>query len=131
LKTTLTIAANATTYTFSGLQLNAGDNIKIYLSGNGCTVYNSATVVCYNQPPVITTDANGALLAGATTISGTSTASASITLNKTNATTNSWTTTANSSGAWSVTVPALVAGDTYTATAFICRWHPGRIASME
>lgn len=116
LKTTLTIPTNTTSYTFSGLQLNAGDVIKIYLSGNGCTVYNSATVVCYNQPPVITTDANGALLAGATTISGTSAANASITLNKTNATTNSWTTTANSSGAWSVTVPALVAGDTYTAT---------------
>ena len=36
--------------------------------------------------------------------------------NKTNVTTNSWTTTANSSGAWSVTVPALVAADTYSAT---------------
>jgi|GEM_PF-628280 len=116
LKATQTIAANTTSYSFSGLQLNANDNIKVYLSGNGCTVYNSTTVVCYNQPPVITTDANGALLAGATTISGTSAASASITLNKTNATTNSWTTTANGSGVWSVTVPALVAGDTYTAT---------------
>lgn len=116
LKTTLTIPANTTSYTFSGLQLNANDNIKVYLSGNGCTIYNSATVLCYNQPPVITTDANSNLLAGATTISGTSAASASITLNKTNPTTNSWTTTANASGAWSVTVPALVAGDTYTAT---------------
>ncbi len=55
---------------FSALQLKAGDNIKIYLSGNSCTVYNSTTVTCYNQPPVITTDANGVLLAGATTISG-------------------------------------------------------------
>jgi hypothetical protein len=116
LKTTVTIPANTTSYLFTGLQLNANDNIKVYLSGNGCTVYNSATVVCYNQPPVITTDANGVLLAGATTITGTSAASAGITLNKTNATTNSWTTTANGSGVWSVTVPALVAGDTYTAT---------------
>jgi hypothetical protein len=116
LKTTVNIPANTTSYTFTGLQLNAGDNIKIYLSGNGCTVYNSATVTCYNQPPVITTAANGVLLAGATTISGTSAANATITLNKTNATVNSWTTTANSSGAWSVTVPALVAADTYTAT---------------
>jgi hypothetical protein len=116
LKSTVTIPANTTTYTFSGLQLNANDNIKIYLSGNGCTVYNSATVVCYNQPPTITRSANGTLLAGATTISGTATANASVTLNKTNTPTNSWTTTANSSGAWSVTVPALVAADTYTAT---------------
>jgi len=116
LKSTVTIPGNTTSYTFSGLQLNANDNIKVYLSGNGCTVYNTTTVVCYNQPPVITTDANGVLLAGATTITGTSAANASITLNKTNATTNSWTTTANGSGVWTVTVPALVAGDTYTAT---------------
>lgn len=116
LKATVTIPANTTSYVFRGLQLNANDNIKVYLSGATCTVYNSTTVLCYNQPPIITTDANGKLLAGATTISGTSAASASITLNKTNPTTNSWTTTANSSGAWSVTVPALTAGDTYTAT---------------
>ena len=116
LKTTLTIPANTTSYTFSGLQLNANDNIKVYLSGNGCTVYNTTTVVCYNQPPVITTDANGNLLAGATTITGASAVNASITLNKTNTPTNSWTTTANGSGVWSVTVPSLVAGDTYTAT---------------
>jgi hypothetical protein len=116
MKTTVSIPANTTSYTFSGLQLNAGDNIKIYLSGNDCTVYNTTTVTCYNQPPVITTDANGVLLAGATTISGTSAPNANITLNKTNAPVNSWTTTANSSGAWSVTLPALVAADTYTAT---------------
>jgi hypothetical protein len=116
LKSTISIAANATTYTFSGLQLKSGDNIKVYVSpASGCTTYNSTTVVCYNQPPLITTDANGKLMAGATTISGTSTANAGITLNKTGVTTNSWTTTANSSGAWSATVPALVAGDTYTA----------------
>lgn len=116
MKTTVSIPANTTSYTFSGLQLNAGDNIRIYISGNGCTAYNSTSVTCYNQPPVITTDANGVLLAGATTISGTSAPNASITLNKTNATINSWTTTANGSGAWSVTVPALTATDTYTAT---------------
>lgn len=117
LKSTVSIAANATSYTFSGLQLKANDNIAVYFSpASGCTTYNTTSVVCYNQPPIITTDANGKLLAGATAISGTSAANASITLNKTNATVNSWTTTANSSGAWSVTVPALVAGDTYTAT---------------
>jgi hypothetical protein len=116
-KSTVVIAANATSYTFSGLQLKAGDNIAVYLSPtSGCTTYNTTSVVCYNQPPVITTDANSKLLAGAVSISGTSAASASITVNKTNATTNSWTTTANSSGAWSVTVPALVAAGTYIAT---------------
>jgi hypothetical protein len=114
-KATVTIPANTTGYSFSGLKLNANDNIKVYLSGNGCTVYNSTTVLCYNQPPVITTDANGKLLAGATTIAGTSAANASITLNRVTTTTANWTTTANVSGAWSVTVPALVAGDTYTA----------------
>lgn len=116
LKATVSIPANTSSYVFRGLQLNANDNIKVYLSGNGCTVYNSTTVLCYNQPPIITTDANGKLLAGATTISGTSAANASITVNRVTTTTASWTTTANSSGAWSVTVPALTAGDTYTAT---------------
>ncbi|HEY8894263.1 MAG TPA: T9SS type A sorting domain-containing protein [Niastella sp.] len=116
LTATVSIPANTTGYVFRGLKLNANDNIKVYLSGANCTVYNSTTVLCYNQPPIITTDANGKLLAGATTISGTSAASASITLNRVTTTTASWTTTANSSGAWSVTVPALTAGDTYTAT---------------
>lgn len=116
LTATVTIPANTTSYVFRGLKLNANDNIKVYLSGANCTVYNSTTVLCYNQPPIITTDANGKLLAGATTISGTSAANASITLNRVTTTTASWTTTANSSGAWSVTVPALTAGDTYTAT---------------
>jgi hypothetical protein len=116
LKSTVTIPANTTSYSFSGLQLNANDNIKVYLSGNGCTVYNSTTVLCYNQPPVITTDANGKLLAGATTVAGIAAANASITLNRVTTTTANWTTTANASGAWSVTVPALTANDTYTAT---------------
>ena len=116
LKATVSIPANTTSYVFRGLQLNAGDNIKVYLSGASCTVYNSTTVLCYNQPPIITTDANAKLLAGVTTISGTSAANASITVNRVTTTTANWTTTANSSGAWSVTVPALTAGDTYTAT---------------
>jgi hypothetical protein len=117
LKSTVSIAANATSYTFNDLQLKANDNIAVYLSPTtGCTTYNTTSVVCYNQPPVITTDANGKLLAGAVAISGTAAANANITLNKTNVTINNWTTTANSSGAWSVTIPALVADDTYTAT---------------
>ncbi|MGZ3896064.1 MAG: T9SS type A sorting domain-containing protein [Flavisolibacter sp.] len=112
------ITATGSSFTFSNLSLKAGDQLKVYAqSGTGCVTISSAfTVSCYNQPPVITTDANGKILNTATAISGTSLANASITLNRTSPTTASWTTTANSSGAWSVTGLTLTANEVYTAT---------------
>ena len=115
--TAYTAASNTTTFSFPGLTLKTGDVLKVYVqAASGCmTVSASAAVVCYNQPPLISTDANGSLIAGATSVSGTAAANAGITLNKTNAPAGSWTGTANSSGIWSIPVPALAAGSTYTA----------------
>lgn len=113
-----TQTAAGTSTAFSNLTLSAGDVIKIYeQSGSGCmTVSNPFTVSCYNAPPIITTDAQSQLLASATSISGTATANAAITLNRTAPTTASWTTTANSSGAWTVSGLTLAAGQTFTAS---------------
>ena len=116
-KTSVSIAANTTSYTFNNLSLTTGDNIKIYLSGNGCTVYNSTSVSCYTQPPLMTT-ASGSLVAGATSISGTSTSiGATVTLYKGTSPsgTSVGTATVNSSGAWTITTSALVSGDSYYA----------------
>lgn len=112
------ITASTSSFTFSNLTLKAGDQLKVYAqAGTGCvTVSNAFTVICYNQPPVITTDVNGKMLSTATSISGTATANASITLNRTSPTTASWTTTANSSGVWTVSGLTLASGDVYSAT---------------
>lgn len=118
-KYTSAVTATGTSFSFVNLVLKAGDVLKVYaqVSGTTCmTVSNAFTVNCYNQPPVISTDANGKLLSTATSISGTATANASITLNRTSPTTASWTTTANSSGIWTVSGLTLGAGETYTAT---------------
>lgn len=115
----VSIPANTTSYLFENLQLRATDNIAIYLgtnAANTCAVYNTTSVQCYNAPPIITAP-NNKLQEGATTISGTSAANASIRVAKTGGTAaGPWTTTADANGAWSVTVPALTATDTYTAT---------------
>jgi hypothetical protein len=65
---------------------------------------------------MINTNNTGGLEASANTISGTATANASITVNRTSAPTANWTTSANSNGYWSVSVPSLTASETYTAT---------------
>jgi hypothetical protein len=115
----VSIPANTTSYQFENLQLRATDNIAIYLgtnASNTCAVYNTTSVQCYNASPIITAP-NSKLQEGATMISGTAAANASIRVNKTTGTTaGPWTTTADANGAWSVTIPALTATDTYTAT---------------
>ena len=109
--------ASGATFTFSGLTLQANDQIKIYSQASTCmTVSSTFTVNCYNAPPVITTDVNGKLVAGATSVSGRSVANASITLNRTSPTAGSWTTTASASGNWTITGLSLAANETYTAT---------------
>ncbi len=113
--------ASGTSIQFTDLKLNADDALNIYSqSGTGClTASNTFRVSCYNQPPVISTSASGNLLTSvnlAGTISGTAAPNASITLNRTSPTTASWTTTANSSGVWSVSGLTLTGGETYSAT---------------
>ncbi|MBS1567237.1 MAG: T9SS type A sorting domain-containing protein, partial [Bacteroidetes bacterium] len=117
-----TITATGTSFSFTGLTLNASDQIKIYLySGTACmTVSNAFTVSCYTQPPVISTNTNGKLLSTATAISGTSVyAGATVTLYKGTApsgvATGSPATTA-SNGSWTVSGLTLAASDNYYAT---------------
>lgn len=109
--------ATASAFTFTGLTLNASDQVKIYSQGTTCmTTSSSFSVSCYNTPPIINTDVNGKLLSTATSISGTSTPNASITLNRTSPTAASWATTANSSGAWTISGLTLASGDIFSAT---------------
>jgi hypothetical protein len=113
-----TVSAATNAFSFSSVSLKINDVVKVMKqsSGSCATFSTTATVTCYNQPPIITTDANGNILTTATSISGTATANATVTLNKTNATTASYTVTADASGNWTKTGLSLVAGDTYTAT---------------
>jgi hypothetical protein len=108
--------ASGASFNFDGLTMKAGDEIKIYSQGTTCmTVSNTFSVSCYNLPPIINTDANGKLLSTSTSITGTSAANAAITLNRTSPTAASWSTTANSSGSWTVNGLTLAANDIYTA----------------
>ncbi|HTI94145.1 MAG TPA: T9SS type A sorting domain-containing protein [Puia sp.] len=117
-----TITASASTFSFTGLTLKSGDQIKLIIySGTACfTQSNAYTVSCYTQPPVITTDTTGKLLSTATSVSGTSIYSgATVTLYK--GTSPSGTiagspVTTNSGGGWTVSGLTLAAGDNYYAT---------------
>ncbi|MBS1669769.1 MAG: T9SS type A sorting domain-containing protein [Bacteroidetes bacterium] len=116
------ISATGTTFSFTGLNLNAADTMYIYSqTGTNCmTQSNKFTVSCYTAPPQITTNNTGNLLTGATTISGTSPyPGATVQLYKGTSPSGVATgtpVTVNSSGTWSVTVSALVGGDSYYAT---------------
>ncbi|MBA2499234.1 MAG: T9SS type A sorting domain-containing protein [Chitinophagaceae bacterium] len=116
-----TLTATGTSFSFSGLTLNQNDQIKIYSqSGTGClTVSNTFTVGCYTQPPLINTNSAGNLLAGATTISGTSSAIGATVTVRVGASptgTSVGTAVVNSSGVWSLITTALVAGNSYYTT---------------
>ncbi len=116
-----TITATGTSFSFTGLSLNADDQLKIYNnSGTTCRTVSAAfTISCYTQPPVITTNSNGKLLSSATAISGTSVyAGATVTLYKGTspsgvATGSPATTAAN--GNWTVPGLTLAAADNYYA----------------
>jgi len=117
-----TITASASTFSFTGLTLKSGDQIKLLIySGTTCfTQSNAYTVSCYTQPPVITTDTTGKLLSTATSIGGTSIYSgATVTLYKgisPSGTMVGSPVTTNSGGGWTVSGLTLAAGDNYYAT---------------
>lgn len=115
------VTATGSTFTFSGLTLNTGDQLKVYAQASGaCMSVSSAfTVSCYTAPPVITTNSSGNLLSSSTSISGTSAYSgATVSLYKgvSPSGTLVGTATVSSGGAWTVTGLTLVAADTYYAT---------------
>jgi Secretion system C-terminal sorting domain len=117
----ITITATGSNFSFSGLVLNAGDQIQVYSqTGTACmTQSNVFTVSCFTQPPVITTNATGNLLNGATSITGTSAyPGATVQLYKGTAPSGvaiGSPVIVNSSGVWSVATSALVSGDSYYA----------------
>jgi len=115
------ITATGSPFSFTGLSLNTGDALKVYAQTSGACMTESPvqTVSCYTTPPVITTNSSGNLLTTLTSISG-SAASPGATINLYKGTapsgTLAGTTTANSSGQWTVTGLLLLAGDSYYAT---------------
>ncbi|MGN6492028.1 MAG: hypothetical protein ACTHLE_08545 [Agriterribacter sp.] len=116
------IQATGSSFSFSGLSLASGDQIKIYSqTGTSCMTQSSTfTVSCFTQAPVITRNSSGNLITGATTITGTSALpGASVQVYKGTAPSGVATGAAAvvaSNGNWSVTVPALGAAETYYAT---------------
>jgi hypothetical protein len=116
-RTGYSVAAATNSFSFSGLSLRVGDQLTVLRQTSGvCPSWSSAaTVVCYNEPPIITAPGNK-LPEGTSIISGTAAPGASVTLNRTAPTTASWPATANSSGQWSISGLTLVAGQTFTAT---------------
>lgn len=120
-KNVSTITATTTTFSFTGLKLTAGDQVKILQQpASGCLTQSAVfSVSCYTQPPAITTNATGNLLNTATLIRGvTATSGGSLQLYKGIAPggviAGSAVTTA-ADGSWSVNTGTLVSGDNYYA----------------
>jgi len=116
------ITAAGTSFSFTGLVLNAGDQIQVYSqTGSACMTQSAIfSVSCYSMPPVISVNATGNLLTGAVSITGNSSyPGASVQLYKGTAPSGVATgapVTVNSSGIWSVSVTALTGGDNYYST---------------
>ncbi|MEJ8841258.1 T9SS type A sorting domain-containing protein [Lacibacter sp. H375] len=112
--------AAGSAYSFSNQTFQAGDIITVRQQASGQCVSSAATITasCFTAAPVITTDIQGNLTSGATTVTGTSSEPAGTTIrvyNGSNVLQGSSTVQAN--GTWSVTVSALVNATTYYATA--------------
>ncbi|MBK8428574.1 MAG: hypothetical protein IPL27_22645 [Lewinellaceae bacterium] len=113
------VAANGA-YSFSNVVLQTGDVVTVRAQASAKCISNAATVTttCFTTVPVINTDAQGNLVTGATTVSGTSTEATGTTIRVYAApSTLIGTTTVQAGGSWSVTVSALTGGSSYYATA--------------
>ncbi|QNA44048.1 T9SS type A sorting domain-containing protein [Lacibacter sediminis] len=112
--------ASGSAYSFSNQTFQTGDVITVRQQASGQCVSTAATITasCFTAAPVITTDIQGNLTGGTTTVTGTSSEPAGTTIRFYNTTpTLLGTTTVQANGTWSVTVTALVNGATYYATA--------------
>ncbi len=113
------VAANGA-YSFSNIVLQAGDVVSVRAQASAKCISNAAsrTTTCFTSVPVITTDLQGNLAAGATTVSGTSSEIAGTIIRVyASPATLMGTTTVQAGGAWSVSVVALTGGTAYYATA--------------
>ncbi|OQP67701.1 T9SS type A sorting domain-containing protein [Niastella populi] len=116
LKTTAT-ADGSGNYSFNSLVLSVSDVVDVVAQASGGCVSAAATrtVACFTAPPVITTDNNSNLSAGATAITGKSGEPAGTVVTVYDNGVSIGTTTVQSGGTWSLT-HTVVAGKTYTAT---------------
>lgn len=115
---TSAVSATGSAFSFPGLSLQAGDVLKVYAqsSASCMTMSSSFTVSCYTQAPVITTNSTGNLVAGSTSVSGTSAypgAIVSLYKGTSPSGTLSGTATVGSNGAWSVGSLFLLAGEQF------------------
>lgn len=112
------VAASAA-YSFTNIVLQTGDVVSIRAQASGKCISNAAslTTTCFTAVPVITTDAQGNLTAGATSISGTSSSPNGTTIRVYQAPSTLLGTTTVTNGTWSATVTALTNGSSYYATA--------------
>jgi hypothetical protein len=113
------VAASAA-YSFSNVVIQTGDVVTVRAQASAKCISTAATLTttCFTASPVITTDIQGNLSGGSTTVTGTSSEPAGTTIrvyNGSNVLQGSSTVQAN--GTWSVTVAALVNATSYYATA--------------
>lgn len=116
LQTTAT-ADGSGNYTFSSLVLSQGDvvNVFAHASGGCVSAVATRTVTCFTTPPVITTDNNGNLSTGSTTIAGNSGEPTGTVVTILENGVSIGTTTVQSNGTWSITYTP-IATRNYTAT---------------
>ncbi|THU33512.1 T9SS type A sorting domain-containing protein [Niastella caeni] len=116
LQTTAT-ADGSGNYSFSNLVLSLSDvvNVVAQASGGCVSAAASRTVMCFTTPPVITTDNNGNLSTGSTTIAGKSGEPAGTVVTVYENGVSIGTTTVQSNGTWSITYTP-IATRSYTAT---------------
>lgn len=115
-----TTATAGGAYSFSNLVFQTGDviNVRAQSTGQCISPAASLTATCFTSAPVINTDAQGYLVTGATTVTGTSSEVAGTTIRVyASPSTLVGTTTVQAGGTWSATVTALVGGTSYYATA--------------
>lgn len=115
------ISATGSAFTFTGLSLNAGDQLRIYAQTPGSCMTQSVqfTVSCFVQPPAISVNATGNLLTGAVNIAGTAGAPGAL-VQVYKGTAPSGTpvgaaVTVGATGSWLAVVPALLSGESYYA----------------
>lgn len=116
LKTTAT-ADGSGNYSFTSLVLSVGDVVNVFAQTSASCVSAVAarTVACFTTPPVITTDNNGNLSAGSTTITGTSGEPVGTVVTVLENSISIGSTTVQSGGTWSLTYTP-IATRNYTAT---------------
>lgn len=114
---TSTTADASGNYTFSNLVLSQGDVVNVFaqLTGGCVSLVATRTVTCFTTPSVITTDNNGNLSTGSTTIAGKSGEPIGTVVTVLENGVSIGTTTVQSGGTWSITYTP-IATRSYTAT---------------